>query len=177
MRRAIERQMPLMTRPNQTALLAAFRGPLSEEFESACMNVAADRRNNIELRTAAVMALTQSGAKHATALLRDAFLDNHDSDILIELAEAIVQLHDSPPELQRLHRGRNPQELVLQTGRLRALLCAGHPQVMRLCLEQLRRPGLDAKAAGSLLRAVRQSLLPRPANSAALPEPIGALLR
>jgi hypothetical protein len=174
MRRAIERQFAALPPANQTAVLGEFQGAISETFGDACLELAANRRLGLELRTAAALALAQADVREVAPVVRSLFLEHEDGAALAALARAMLRLESTPPELERLHRGTRLEELALASDRVRALLMAGHPAAVRLCLEQLQRADVDAETAASLLRAVRRSLLPAPAGT--LPPPLRQLL-
>lgn len=169
-------RLPALSPNNQTAMLQALSGPMPKDLQDACMPLATNRQSPLALRTAALLALASAEVKAIQPLLRDAFLENEEPTALIPLACAIQQLHDSPPALRRLHRGPKPEDLLFETQRLRALLVAGHPRALRLCMEQLRNEKADPQATASLLRAIRLSLLPTPTPQSGLPEPVRTLL-
>ncbi|MEC7584628.1 MAG: hypothetical protein VYE77_09935 [Planctomycetota bacterium] len=172
----LAKRLPTLTPANQTAMLQALSGPMPKDLQDACMPLATDRKLPLALRTAALLALSSAQVKTVRPLLRDAFLENEDPTTLVEVACAIQELHESPPDLSRLHRGAKPEDLLSDTWRLRALLVAGHPRALRLCMEQLRNEDAEPQATANLLRAIRLSLLPTPDTHSELPEPVHSLL-
>lgn len=142
-----------------TAILTAFRGPLTEPAQTLLQKIAADRKNPVSLRTAAALALGQASISTASPSIRDAFIDERDPNSLRALAAALLQLvPDQPPELQSLHSGSTPTDLALQPDHLAALLIARHPNAQRFCLEQLQNKDLPAAALCGVLRACHLSL-------------------
>ena len=169
MRAAIEQQLDALPPARQTALLAAFQGPLSAGFAEQCLKLAGNRQNALPLRTAAALVLAQAEAHRALPVLRDVFLDARDSEALRPLARALLRLEEQPPDLARLQGNGRLDDLALLPERLAALIAAGHPQALRFCLQQFERKDLDAAAAAGLLRAFRCSALAAlPADAAAV---------
>jgi HEAT repeat protein len=161
MRGALERHV-LATADHglQAAMLRGFVGSISPEFAETCRRIGADRKKPLPLRAEAALLLGRHGDERAVPILRDAFLDAEDPDLLLALASAVLKLEKEPPDLQRLHRGTQSQDLWSEPARLCALVHAGHPAAVRLLLEGLRAPATVPAQRAALLRVFRLATRP-----------------
>jgi hypothetical protein len=177
MRAAIERGFSTLPVQNQIAVMQQLGGAMSEAFQLSTLELAADRRQPLTLRIASALALARAEVTEVAPALRALFLDARGFTDLTEIAHALQRLEAVAPELARLHCGARADELALDSERVAALLCAGHPEIARFCLDQLRHAATDAVASTSLLRAIRRAELPAAPGAQQLPAPLDELLR
>ncbi len=163
----------------QAAMLAAFAGHRSEEFQRGCAALAVDRSRPLSVRAHAASIAAGMGDETMVPALRRIFLDSEDPEILALVARALQQVAPGTPLVADIHPPDSPEDLERLDERLRALVTAKHPEAFGLLRITLRDNDVDPGTKADLLRAWRLgawALLDRE-HAAFLPEALAGLLR
>lgn len=163
----------------QVAMLAAFGGRHSEEFQRGCTELAVDRSRPLAVRAHAAAIAAGMGDKTVASALRRMFLDAEDPEILALVTSALEQIAPGTPLVADIHPPDSPEDLERLHVRLRALVIAQHPEAFSLLRNTLRDRDVDPGTKADLLRAWRLGAwtLLDPEHTASLPEALAKLLR
>ncbi len=177
---ALEPRILKEERPEiQAAMLAAFTGNHSEEFQRGCAEMAVDRSRPLAVRAHAAALAAGMGDKTVASALRRMFLEAEDPEILALVARALEQIAPGTSLVADIHPPDSPQDVDRLDERLRALVIAEHPEAFDLLRITLRDSDVDPGTKADLLRAWRLGawpLLDRE-HAAFLPEALAGLLR
>lgn len=159
MRCTLERQFEYLEVPAQTAMLSAFHGAISREFEDTCERVVRDASRPIDLRAAAALLLRENGDTAVGAALEALFREVEDPATLRLLADARSADGGTRELLDAITLPCANDAMGVQAARLAALLRTESPMASRRCIEWLQQTDLGRSRA-VVLRAIRTSRLP-----------------